>query len=97
VKEEMDSAAKAAQAEARSKSKSVGTRPAPKAEVAKPPAEAPKPAPQSLPEPPRAASLFDTAAGEAVSAADMDDEEEILAEAAEQDQFTGDEDVEDAA
>ena len=51
VKEEMDAAAKAAQPEARSKSKSVGTRPAPKAEVAKPPAEAPKPAPQSLPEP----------------------------------------------
>ena len=96
VKEEMDAAAKAAQAEARSKSKSAGTRPAPKPEGAKP-AETPKPVPPSPPEPARAASLFDAQAPAAASADNTDHLEEILAEAAEQDQLTGEDEVEDAA
>ncbi len=94
VKEEMDAAAKAAQAETRSKNKSMGTKPALKPEVAKP-AETPKPAPS--PEPARPASLFDGPAQEAVSATDVDEEEEILAEAAERDEFGEEDQVEDAA
>ena len=97
VKEEMDAAAKAAQAEARSKGKSVGTKKAaPKPEVAKP-AEISKPAPPSPPEPARGASLFDAPAPAAISADDTDDEEEILAESAEQDRFIEEDEVEDAA
>lgn len=94
AKAEMDAAAKAAQAEARSKSKSAEAKPAPKTEVVKP-AEAPKPALQIPPEPTRVASLFDAPA--AASPADVDEEEEILAEAAEQDQFDGGDEVDDAA
>jgi PRTRC genetic system protein E len=82
VKEEMDAAAKAAQAEARSKSKAATTKPAPKPEAKV--TEAPKPTPQKSPEPARATSLFDEPAP-AASAADMEEEEGILAEAAEQD------------
>jgi PRTRC genetic system protein E len=96
VKEEMDAAAKAAQAEARSKSKSVGTKPAPKPEVAKP-AETTKSAPQTPPEPARAASLFDAQEPAAASALDTDDEEEILGEAAERDRLSDEDEVEDAA
>lgn len=96
VKEEMDAAAKAAQAEVRSKSKSAGIRPAPKPEIAKP-AESSKPAPPPSPEPARAASLFDAPIPAAASTADMDEEEEILAEAAEQGQFGEEDQEEDAA
>lgn len=96
VKEEMDAAAKAAQAEARSKSKLVGTRLAPGHEVAKP-AETPKPTPPPSPEPPRAASLFDAPAPAAASADDTDEEEEILGEAAERDQLSDEDEVEDEA
>lgn len=96
VKEEMDAAAKAAQAEARSKSKSVGTKPVLKPEVAKR-AETPKPTPPPSPEPPRAASLFDAPAPAAASADDTDDEGEILEEAAERDQLSDEDEVEDAA
>ena len=94
VKEEMDAAAKAAQAEARSKSRSAGTKPTPKPEVAKP-AETPKPTPPPSPEPPRAASLFDVQAPAAASA--DDEEEEIFAEAAERDQLSEEDEVEDEA
>lgn len=96
VKEEMDAAAKAAQVEARSKSKSVGTKPPTKPEIAKP-AETPKPAPPPPPEPARVASLFDGPPPAAASVVDMDDDEEILAEAAEQDEFGGEDQEEDAA
>ena len=96
VKEEMDAAAKAAQAEARSKSRSAGTKPTPRPEVAKP-AETPKPTPPPSPEPPRAASLFDAPAPAAASADDTDEEEEILEEAAERDQLSDEDEVEDAA
>ena len=57
ARDEMDTAAKAAQAEARSKSKSAGTKAAPKPEVAKP-VETQKAVPLSSSEPVRAASLF---------------------------------------
>lgn len=96
VKEEMETAAKAAQAETRSKSKAAGTKPAPKTEVAKL-AETPKTAPPPSPEPARPASLFDVPAVSATSIADTDDEEEILAEAAEQDEFGGEGRDEEAA
>ena len=96
VKEEMDAAAKAAQAEVRSKSKSAGIRPAPKPEIAKP-AESSKPAPPPSPEPARAASLFDAPVPAAASTADLEEEEEILAEAAEQDEFGGEDQEENAA
>ncbi|HLH36423.1 MAG TPA: PRTRC system protein E [Alloacidobacterium sp.] len=96
VKEEMDAAAKAAQTEARSKSKSLGTKAAPKPEVAKP-AEISKPVPPSPPELARGASLFDAPAPPATSADDTDDEQEILAETAEQDRFIEEDEVEDAA
>jgi PRTRC genetic system protein E len=94
VKEEMDAAAKAAQAEARSKSKSAMTKSAPKSELARS-AETPKPVPPPPSEPARVASLFDGPPPAAASATDPD--EEILAEAAEQDQFSGEDEVEDAA
>lgn len=97
VKEEMDAAAKTAQAEARSKSKSSGTKPVTKPEIAKP-AETPKPAPPPPPEPPRVASLFDGPSPAAASTVDMDDDqEEILAEAAERDEFGAENQEEDAA
>ena len=96
VKEEMDAAAKAAQAEARSKSKAAGTKPAPKTGVEKP-AETQKAAPPPSPEPVRAAGLFDAPAAPATSIADTDEEEEIFAEAGEQDQLSGDDEIEDAA
>lgn len=95
VKEEMDAAAKAAQVEARSKSKSAVTRPAPKPEVPKA-TETSKPALPPPPEPARAASLFDATTPTATSADDTD-EEEILAETAEQDRFIEEDEVEDAA
>lgn len=96
VKEEMDLAAKSAQAEARSKSKAVGTKPAPKVEVPKP-TETPKPPLQTTLEPARAAGLFDAPEPAGASASDRDDEEEVLAEAAEQDGCSGEEEDEDAA
>lgn len=92
----MDAGAKTAQAEARSKSKTAGTKPAPNTEVAKP-AETPKTVPPPSPEPARAAGLFDSPAPVAIPTHDTEEDEEILAEAAEEDQ-SGDEDqVEEAA
>lgn len=97
VKEEMEAAAKAAQAEVRTKSKSPGRpKPAPKTEPAKT-AETPKPTPPPSPEPARAGSLFDASAPPATSIADTDEEEEILAETAERDEFGGEDQEEDAA
>jgi PRTRC genetic system protein E len=88
AKEEMDAAAKAAQAEARSKSKTTATRVAPKPEPEKA-AETTKPLPQT-PERPKTASLFDAPAP-TTSAADQDEEEEILRGAAESEQIGEDE------
>lgn len=92
VKEEIDAAAEAAQAEARSKSKSVRTKAPLKSEVAKP-GETPKPTPPQSPEPPRAAGLFDTPAPPRVPVTDPDEEEEVL----ENEQFTPECDDEEAA
>jgi hypothetical protein len=85
----MAAAAKAAKTEARSKVASktapVMTEPA-EAETKKPMDAAPKPAEPRKQEPTRNASLFDTgpaAASVPFSAPDADEEEEILAQAAE--------------
>jgi len=89
AKEQMAAAAKAAKAEARSKT-SAKTAPAgaePAATVTKKPAEiGPKPAEPKKPEPARNASLFDIGSSPEsapLSAPDEDEEEEILAEVAE--------------
>ena len=96
AKAEMDAAAKTARAEARSKSKTPATTPTPKPEPAKA-AETTKPAPQVPAEPPRTANLFDAPAL-AVPATDQDEEDEILAEAAEPEQIgEDDEELDDAA
>jgi PRTRC genetic system protein E len=92
VKEEMDAAAKAAQAEARSKNKLAATKVAPKPEVAKS-AEAPKPVAQPVAEPTRPASLFDAPAPAEVPIPGSDEEEEVL----ENEQFTPECDDEEAA
>ena len=96
AKAEMGAAAKAAQAEARSKSKTSATKAATKSEVTKA-AEAPRPTLQTTREPARAASLFDAPATQAVTTSDTDEEEEILAEAAEEDQDRGENPLDDAA
>ena len=83
AKAEMDAAAKAAQAEARSKGNAA--KPAPKPEVAKT-AKNPERSAQTQPEPPRAASLFDTPPSPESSTSDTDEEEEILAEGVDEDQ-----------
>lgn len=92
VKEEMDAAAKAAQAEARSKSKAAGTKPASKCEVVRS-AETPELLPPASPEPARAASLFDTSMPAGVPIPDSDGEEEVL----EEEQFTPECDADEAA
>ena len=92
VKEEMDAAAKAAQTEARSKSKSVGTKAAPKTEMAKP-AESFKPALPPPAEPSRAAGLFDAPESADVPSAGPDEEDEVF----ENEQFTAELDAEEAA
>jgi PRTRC genetic system protein E len=91
AKSEMDAAANAAQAEARSKRKTTTAKPATKPEPVKA-AETPKPTPQPAPEPPRTASLFDAPAAPEPATTEADEEDEILAEATEQDQ--ADEDAE---
>jgi PRTRC genetic system protein E len=82
AKAEMDAAAKTAQAEARSKTKTIA-----KKELLKPetttPTDTPKPAQPVKEEPSRMASLFDAPAPRASAATESDEEEEILAEATE--------------
>ena len=82
AKAEMDAAAKTAQAEARSKAKTTAKKEPPKPEATTP-TDTPKPAQPVKEEPSRTASLFDAPAPAATSATESDDEEEILAEAAE--------------
>jgi PRTRC genetic system protein E len=96
AKSEMDAAAKAAQAEARSKSKTASTKPAPRHDPVKA-AETPKPTPQPAPEPPRTASLFDAPAAAEPATTEADEEDEILAEATEQDQADEDDEEFDEA
>jgi hypothetical protein len=87
----MDAAGKAAQAEARAK-KLPAKKELPKVEPAKSVA-AVKPVEAAKPEPPKTFSLFDTPAAETAIAEDADEEEEILAEAAEDQQADEDEDA----
>jgi PRTRC genetic system protein E len=88
AKDQMAAAAKAAKAEARSKTaaKPVPARTEPAATQAKKSVdEAPKPAEPRKQEPPRNANLFDTGPAPAaapVPASDADEDEEILAESA---------------
>src|SRR5258707_11755897 len=81
AKAEMDAAGKAAQAEARAKKLPAKKHP-PKEEPAKSVA-AVKPVEAAKPAPPKTFSLFDTPAPETPAADEVDEEEEILAEAAE--------------
>lgn len=96
AKAEMDAAARTAQAEARSKSKTAATKVAPKPEPVRA-AEIAKPVPQTPPVPPQAASLFDAPAP-AIPTSDVDEEEEILAEAGKSELIgEDDEELDDAA
>jgi PRTRC genetic system protein E len=81
AKAEMDAAGKAAQAEARAK-KLPAKKEQPKTEPAKS-AVTVKPAEVAKPEPPKTFSLFGTPTDATPVAEDLDEEEEILAEAAE--------------
>jgi PRTRC genetic system protein E len=81
AKAEMDAAAKTAQAEARSKAKTTAKRETPKPETTKP-TDTPRPVQPVKEEPSRTASLFDAPAP-ATMATELDDEEEIIADAAE--------------
>ena len=103
AKEQMAAAGKAAKAEARSKTAAktatVGTEPA--STVTKKPTEAaPKPVEPLKQEPARNASLFDIKPGTAaaaVPATDADEEEEILAETAEDEPSDESDDFDEAA
>jgi PRTRC genetic system protein E len=95
AKAEMDAAGKAAQAEARAK-KLPAKKDPPKEEPAKPVA-AVNPVEVAKPEPPKTFSLFDTLAHETPVAGEVDEEDEILAEAAEDEQADQDEELGEAA
>lgn len=95
AKSEMDAAAKAAQAEARAKSKTTATKVAPRQETPKA-VETSKPTPPTPPEPPKTTSLFDLPGAAPAATTEADDEEEILAEVAEEDEGDG-EKVDEAA
>ncbi|KAA6465313.1 PRTRC system protein E [Acidobacteria bacterium AB60] len=79
AKQEMDAAAKAAQAEARSKSKTSAARPQVNQGTAKP-AEIPKSVPQTMPGPAGAAGLFDAAQPSTLPIRDTEEEEQIGSE-----------------
>jgi PRTRC genetic system protein E len=95
AKAEMDAAAKAAQVEARSKAKAPAKKEPIKPETT--PTEAPKPVQVTRAEPARPASLFDAPAPSAALASDVDEEEESLDEAAEDDPASEDVELDDAA
>ena len=103
AKDQMAAAAKAAKAEARSKvvpkTAPVPTEPA-RAETKKPADAAPNPAEPRKQEPARNASLFDIGTAPAstpLSASDEDEEQEILAETAEDEPMDESEDFDEAA
>ena len=95
AKQEMDDAVKAAQAEARTKSKIAATKPAPKPEAKV--AEAPKTTHQTSPEPTRAASLFDAPTPGAVPVSDTNDEEHSLIEDSDEGQNSDEDGLDEAA
>jgi PRTRC genetic system protein E len=95
AKAEMDAAGKAAQAEARAK-KLPAKKEQPKAEASAPVA-AVKPVEVAKPEQPKTFSLFDAPAAESPSVADVDEEEEILAEASANEHEDEGEDLDQAA
>ena len=78
----MDAAAKTAQAEARSKAKTTGKKEPPKPETTSP-TDTQRPAQPVTEVPSRMASLFDAPAPLSTTEAESDEEEEILAEATE--------------
>ncbi|MGC2223333.1 MAG: PRTRC system protein E [Methylocella sp.] len=96
AKAEIDAAAKTAQAEARAKNKTQSAKVAPKSELAKAPG-ALKPEPQAPPQPAKTASLFEAPLPVATSPSDMGEEEEIFAEADEEEQSGDEDEIEEAA
>ena len=94
AKAEMDAAGKAAQAEARAK-KLPAKKDQAKAQPATPVATM-KPVEAVKPEQPKTFSLFDAPEAESPSAEQIDEEEEILAEAAENQQADQDEELDEA-
>jgi PRTRC genetic system protein E len=95
AKQEMDTAAKAVQAAARSKSKTAATKPAQKPEVRV--VEAPKPTAQTSPEPVKAASLFDTPTPTAVPVPDTGEDEQRLIEDSDEEQTSDEDGLDEAA
>ena len=93
---EMDAAAKTAQAEARSKAKTTAKKEPPKSETTTP-TETPKPAQPVKEEPSRTANLFDALASPATTATESDEEEEVLAEAIEDEEAGDDEEFDEVA
>jgi PRTRC genetic system protein E len=91
AKEEMDAAAKSAQAEARSKAKTTAKKDPPKPQTTMP-TDTPKPTQLVKEQPPRTSSLFDVPVSPVTTEAESAEEEEILREIEEEDQ--GDEDAE---
>ncbi len=96
AKAEMDAAAKTAQAEARSKAKATAKREPPKPETTTP-ADTPKQAQPIKEEPSRTASLFDAPAQPATTETESDEEEDILAETAEDEPSDEIDDMDEAA
>ncbi len=95
----MDAAAKAAQAEARTKAKTTARKEPPKADVAKPAVTA-KPGAMPKPEPAKIANLFDApipVVATPVSAAETDEEDDILAEIEDEPLVEEDEDLAEVA
>jgi PRTRC genetic system protein E len=96
AKAEMDAAAKIAQAEARSKTKTMAKKEPTKLETTTP-TETPKPTQAVKEELSRTASLFDAPASLPTTAAESDEEEEILAEATEDEPLDEIDDLDEAA
>ena len=92
----MDAAAKTVQAEARSKVKTTAKKEPPKPETTTP-TDTPKPAQPVKEEPSRKASLFDAPSPSATTTIESDEEEEILAEAAEDELADESDDLDEAA
>ena len=96
AKAEMDAAAKTAQAEARSKTKSPAKKEPPKKETGA--VETQKRAQPVKTEPPKTASLFDAPeSAPSTATADTDEEEELLGAVEEDDQIDEDADLDEAA